>query len=110
MDAAAEIGRNPVSKHQIQRQNGDEQADAGRDGTAELVSRGTGEYSFFPVQLTTSRIGNLTRLIHTQLYVMTIHAYIHTCILLSFIVTILYPLNYVPHSVLCFIMFGGSVW
>ena len=28
----------------------------------------------FPVQLTTtSRIGNLTRLIHTQLYVMTIH-------------------------------------
>ena len=29
-----------------------------------------------PVQLTTSRIGNLTRLIHTLLYVMTIH--IHT--------------------------------
>ena len=27
---------------------------------------------FFPVQLTTSRIGNLTRLIHTLLYVMTI--------------------------------------
>ena len=26
----------------------------------------------FPVQLTTSRIGNLTRLIHTLLYVMTI--------------------------------------
>ena len=33
----------------------------------------------FPVQLTTSRIGNLTRLIHTLLYVMTIHTYIlHT--------------------------------
>ena len=30
----------------------------------------------FPVQLTTSRIGNLTRLIHTLLYVMTIHKYI----------------------------------
>ena len=29
-----------------------------------------------PVQLTTSRIGNLTRLIHTLLYVMTIHTYI----------------------------------
>ena len=29
----------------------------------------------FPVQLTTSRIGNLTRLIHTLLYVMTIHTY-----------------------------------
>ena len=27
----------------------------------------------FPVQLTTSRIGNLARLIHTLLYVMTIH-------------------------------------
>ena len=36
-----------------------------------------------PVQLTTSRIGNLTRLIHTLLYVMTIHAYIHTVQLAS---------------------------
>ena len=27
----------------------------------------------FPVQLSTSRIGNLTRLIHTLLYVMTMH-------------------------------------
>ena len=31
MDAAAELGRNPVSKHQIQPAYGDEQADAGRD-------------------------------------------------------------------------------
>ena len=31
--------------------------------------------------MTTSRIGNLTRLIHTLLYVMTIHTYIHTHIL-----------------------------
>ena len=37
MDAAAEIGRNPVRKHQIQLEYGDEQA--GRDGTAETVSR-----------------------------------------------------------------------
>ena len=37
MDAAAELGRNPVSKHQIQPEYGDEQADAGR--TAEPVSR-----------------------------------------------------------------------
>ena len=36
MDAAAELGRNPVSKHQIQPEFGDEQADA---GTAEPVSR-----------------------------------------------------------------------
>ena len=34
----------------------------------------------FPVQLTSSRIGNFTRLIHTLLYVMTIHTYIHTYI------------------------------
>ena len=37
MDAAEEIGRNPVSKHQIQPEYGDEQTDAGR--TAEPVSR-----------------------------------------------------------------------
>ena len=59
-----------------------------RDGTAEPVSRdqilrparGQGNI-IFPVQLTTSRIGNLTRLIHTLLYVMTIHTYIQavTC-------------------------------
>ena len=30
MDAAAELGRNPVSKHQIQPEYGDEQADARR--------------------------------------------------------------------------------
>ena len=54
-----------------------------RDGTAEPVSRdqilrharGQGNI-IFPVQLTTSRIGNLTRLIHTLLYVITIHTYI----------------------------------
>ena len=56
-----------------------------RDGTAEPVSRdqilrhARGQRNIiFPVQLTTSRIGNLTRLIHTLLYVMTIHTYIHT--------------------------------
>ena len=31
MDAAAGLGRNPVSKHQIQPEHVDEQADAGRD-------------------------------------------------------------------------------
>ena len=58
-----------------------------RDGTAEPVSRdqilrparGQGN-TIFPVQLTTSRIGNFTRLIHTLLYVMTIHTYIHMCV------------------------------
>ena len=33
----------------------------------------------FPVQRTTSKIGNLTPLIHTLLYVMTI-VYIQTCV------------------------------
>ena len=52
MDAAAEIGRNPVSKHQIQPEHGDEQADAGRDGRTRLARpnsparTGTGKYSF----------------------------------------------------------------
>ena len=38
MDATVELGRNPASKHHIQPEYGDEQADA-RDGTAEPVSR-----------------------------------------------------------------------
>ena len=32
LDAAAELGRNPISKHQIQPEYGDEEADAGRGG------------------------------------------------------------------------------
>ena len=50
MDAAAELGRNPVSKHQIQPEYGDEQAGAGRDGCTRLTRpnsqarTGTGEY------------------------------------------------------------------
>ena len=52
MDAAAELGRNPVSKHQIQPEYGDEQADAGRDCRNRLARPNsqartrTGEYSF----------------------------------------------------------------
>ena len=57
-----------------------------RDGTAEPVSRdqfsganADREISIFSVHLTTSRIGNLTRLVHTlAILCMTIH--IHTCI------------------------------
>ena len=37
MDAAAELGRNPVSKHQIEPKYGDEQADAGRDCRTRLA-------------------------------------------------------------------------
>ena len=64
MDATAELGRNPVSKHQIQPEYEDEEADA--YGTAE-PSRETKfsganadeEMFIFPVQLTTNRNGNL---------------------------------------------------
>ena len=52
MDAAADTGKNFVSKHQIQREYGDEQADAGRDCRTRLVRpssqtrTGTGKYNF----------------------------------------------------------------
>ena len=53
MDAAAEIGRNSVlCKHQIQREYGDEQADAGRDCRTRLArpflrrERGQGNIHF----------------------------------------------------------------
>ena len=54
-----------------------------RDGTAETVSRdqiirherGQGDINFPCVQLTTSRVGNLTRLIHTIAICVTIHTY-----------------------------------
>ena len=52
MDAAAELGKNLVSKHQIQPEYGDEQADAGRDCRTRLARAsyqartGTGKYSF----------------------------------------------------------------
>ena len=79
MDVAAELGRNPVSKYQIQPEYGDEQADAGRDCQTRLARPNsqartrTGKYSFFPFQLTTSRIGNLTRLVNTLAICVTIH-------------------------------------
>ena len=52
MDAAAELRRDPVSKHQIQPGYEDEQADAGRDCRTRLARTnsqartGTGEYYF----------------------------------------------------------------
>ena len=62
MDAAAELGRNPVSKHQIQPEYGDEQADAGRNCRTRLVRANSQarnadkEIFIFPVQPTTYRI------------------------------------------------------
>ena len=89
MDTAAELGRNPVSKHQIQPEYGDEHAAAGRDCQEAKFSGTNADREIFicPVQLTTSRIGNLTRLIHTLLYVMAIHTYIHTYIHTNIIIS-----------------------
>ena len=70
-----------MSKHQIQPEYGHEQADAGQDGLSPSRQiKFSGAYGdrgilFFPVQLTTSRIGSLTRLIHALLYVITIYTY-----------------------------------
>ena len=68
MDAAAEIGRNPVSKHQFSLSSM-ETSKLTRDGTGEYVSRDLiirrertwteREILILPVQLTTSRIHNL---------------------------------------------------
>ena len=85
IDAVTELGRNPVSKHQIQPEYGDEQTDAGRDCRTRLARPNsqarawTGKNSFFfSVQLTTSRVGNLTRLIHTFAVCVTIQYQIQT--------------------------------
>ena len=73
MDAAAELGRDPVRKHQIEPEHGDEQADAARrDCRTRLATKFSGanadrEMCIFSVQLITSRIGNLTQLIHITL-------------------------------------------
>ena len=86
MDVAVEIGRNPLSKHQMQPEYGER---AGWRGTGHAnPSRKTKvsganrdrEMLIFPVQLTTSRIGNLTRLIHTLIYGMAIDTFVHTYI------------------------------
>ena len=85
MDTAAELGRNPVSKHQIQPAYGDEQADAGWECRTRLTRPNsqartrTGKYSFS--LLTTCRIGNLIRFIHTLAIFVTIH--IHTGFVLA---------------------------
>ena len=61
---------------------GNEQADTRRDSQTCLAKPSyqarTGARKIFPVQLTMDRIGNLTQLICTLLYVMTTHAYVYT--------------------------------
>ena len=84
MDAAAEYGRNPVSKHQVQPEY-IEMSRLMRDGTAEPVSRdqilrrgrGQGNIHIFPCSADhVLQDCNLTRLIHTLAICVTIHTYI----------------------------------
>ena len=98
------LGRNPeISKHQIQPEYADGQADAGRDCRTRLcetkfsgANNADREILIFPVQLTTIRsglIGNLTRLIHTLALCVTIQTYlvhIYACIIQYTFLLILY--------------------
>ena len=89
MDAAAELGRNSVSKHQIQPEYGDEQADAGWDCRTRLArpilrrKRGQGKIIFpcfiSPVQLTVNRDWQPYPVdpYPALLYMMTIHTHVH---------------------------------
>ena len=85
MDAVAEIGRNLVSKHQIQPEYGDEQADAGRDCRTRIVRPNsqartrTGKYKFFLLSRPRAGLATLTRLIHILAICVTTHN-IHTCV------------------------------
>ena len=104
MDAAAEIGTNPVSRHQIQPEYGDEQPDAGRGCRTRLCdtkfsgANGDMEISIFPVQLPTSRTGNLTPLILLLLYVMTIHTCIHVLLRQLFIILTIEAPDLAPYD------------
>ena len=75
MNAAAELGRNPVSKHQIHPEYGDEQADAGRGCRTRLARpnsqarTGTGK-----INLPRAGLATLPGRSLPLLYAMTIHA------------------------------------
>ena len=82
MDVAAELERNPANEHQIQPEYGDEQADTGREcRTGFARPNSQARILISPAQLTTSRIGNLTRSIHTLAICVAIHA--PTCLLVQ---------------------------
>ena len=96
MDVSAEIGRNSASKHQIPFDCG-ERADWRKTGRPNLScetkfsgANWDGEF-IRSVQLTTSRFGNLTRLIRT---LMTLYTYF-TC---TYISTYTYCMYYMYHE------------
>ena len=82
MDAVAESGGNPVSKHHIQSEYGDEQTDAGRDGRTRLArtisqarTRTGKKCSSLSADLEQDWQPYPVDLIHTLLKVLTIHTY-----------------------------------
>ena len=86
MDAAAEIGRNPVSTIDLAwvlwrmiRRRGTGRLNPARETKFSGAYYGDKGILLFPlVQLTTSRVRNLiAQLIHALLCVMTMHTYIH---------------------------------
>ena len=81
MDAAVEIGKNPVSKHYIQLEYGDRGTGLPNPSRENKCSGANAdrEIFIFLFQLITCRIGNLTRLIHTLATCVTIHKYILLC-------------------------------
>ena len=56
MDTAAELGRNPVSKNQIQPEHGDEQADAERDCRTRLARPNSQASTRFSLSMEMSRL------------------------------------------------------
>ena len=84
-----------------------EKADAGRDGRTRLAiidsqaRTGTGKNIIFLVQLTTSRIDNHARLIHTLLKVLTIHTVYSVNSLYSTVLFRRYNLKEKSELVLC---------
>ena len=84
MGAAAELRRNPVSKHQIRREYGNEQADAGRDCRTRLARpnsqarTGTGKYSFSRFSCTRSGLATLPSWSFLLLYYVWWPYIIHT--------------------------------
>ena len=84
--AAAEMGRNPVSKHQIQPDLSMEMSRLTRGGIAESASRnqifrrerGQGNIHF-PCSADHVKIGNLTQLIYTLVIMMCDRTYMYVC-------------------------------
>ena len=78
MDAAAELGRNPISEHHTQSEYGHRGTGLPNPSRETKFSDANvdREISIFPVQLTTSRTGSLTRLNHTLAICVTIHTYV----------------------------------